>query len=106
MDGDMDQDTLAVLGTKLDHLASSVDKIEKSLATSATVHVTRAEWELRNQVLDERIATSKSDYANLKEELREIEGRRAPWWTVLAAIGSAVAVLALAFQWIPDIVNK
>lgn len=101
-----DATSLAIVATKLDHLASTVDKIEKSLQTSTTTHVTRSEWELRNQTIDERFASAKADRENIWNELRHMEARKAPWWTILAAIGSAIAVLALVFQWVPQIVNN
>jgi hypothetical protein len=100
-----DTTTLAILATKMDHMAKDMSDIKSSLATSTTVHVTRAEWELRNQNTDERFVNAAADRKNLWDEFRRLEARRAPWWTILAAIGSAVAIGALLLQWVPNIVN-
>ena len=100
-----DEVGIAVLATKIDHLTDAVGKIEKALATSTTVHVTRSEWELRNQTVDERFKASQDDRAKLWDENRRIEARKAPWWAVVAAIGSGIAIIGLALQWVPNIVN-
>ncbi|QNN98087.1 hypothetical protein SEA_FEDE_39 [Microbacterium phage Fede] len=101
---EMGEDTasIAVLSTKMDHVTKTVEEIKTTLATSSSVHVTRSEWELRNQTVDERFV----HHHNGQEQLRtEMNARKAPWWTVVAAIGSIIAVLGLALQWVPNIVN-
>ena len=101
-----DTASLAVLSTKLDHLATTVEKIEKSLATSTTVHVTRSEWELRNQTVDERFINSAAAVAAIHSRLDGADDKKAPWWAVTAVIFSTLSSVALAFQWIPQLVNK
>lgn len=112
---DVTEDTtaLAVLSTKVDHVVKTMEEIKSSLATSTSVHVTRSEWELRNQTVDERHINTNTKIDGVKAELikevdevrAELRGSRAPWWVVLTAIGSAIAIIGLALQWIPQIVN-
>ena len=101
-----DTASLAVLSTKLDHLATTVEKIEKSLATSTTVHVTRSEWELRNQTVDERFVNTAAAVAAVHARIDDADTKKAPWWAVTAVIFSTLSSVALAFQWIPQLVNK
>jgi len=98
-----DETSVAVLSTKIDHLTSVVTDVKTKLETSSSVHVTRSEWELRNQTVDERFVTAGKDREAIWLALNS---RRAPWWSVIAAIGGSVATLALLFQWIPQLVNK
>jgi hypothetical protein len=84
-----DETGLAVLATKLDHLSASVDEIKSNLATSGSVHVTRSEWALRNQNVDERFTDVRGDITRIE---REMQSRRAPWWSVVAA-GAGIAAL-------------
>lgn len=89
-----DETGLAVLATKLDHLSASVDEIKLNLATSGSVHVTRSEWALRNQNVDERFVDVREDIARVE---REIQSRRAPWWSVAAAAAGIGALIWTIF---------
>jgi len=95
--------SIAVLAEKMDNLKTAVEDVKKKLETSTTVHVTRSEWELRNQTVDERFVVAKADREAIWTELKM---RRAPWWAVVSAVSGSVAVIGLALQWIPAIVNK
>lgn len=77
-----DTTSIAIIETKVDALTQAVRELKDTLSTSTTVHVTRAEWNLRNQVEDER-------YQGL---INDIRTRRAPWWSALAVILAAVAL--------------
>ncbi|QCG78326.1 hypothetical protein SEA_ALOEVERA_41 [Microbacterium phage AloeVera] len=100
-----DTASIAVLSTKLDHVTKTMEEIKISIATSATIHVTRSEWELRNQTVDERFINSQRERDELRLLIAAQDAKKAPWWTVLAAFGSIVAIIGLTLQWIPQIVN-
>lgn len=85
-----DTDSFAVLSTKLDHVSQTVEKIERALAASAASHVSRDEWSLRNQTVDERFIDVRGDIARLEAEA---QSRRAPWWSVVA-VAAAIGALA------------
>lgn len=73
-----DSTRLALIESKVDDTRRAVDELKASLATSTTTHVTRAEWELRNKLVDER------HEAMLRKQ--------APWWTAAAVILSTIAL--------------
>lgn len=73
-----DTTRLAIIETKVDGLVGAVGDIKASLNTSTTTHVTRAEWELRNKLVDER-----------HEAMMR---KQAPWWNAVAVILSACAL--------------
>lgn len=73
-----DTTRLAIIETKVDGVVAAVGDIKASLATSSSMHVTRAEWELRNKLVDERHET--------------MQRKQAPWWNATAVIISAVAL--------------
>lgn len=78
-----DTTRLAIIETKVDGVVSAVADIKSSLATSTTTHVTRAEWELRNKLVDER-----------HEAMMR---KQAPWWSAAAIVLSAIAVVWTIF---------
>lgn len=73
-----DTTRLAIIETKVDGVVAAVADIKASLATSSSMHVTRAEWELRNKLVDERHESM----------LR----KQAPWWIAASVILSTVAL--------------
>lgn len=75
-----DTTRLALIEQKVDGLATSLTEIKASLTTSTSVHVTRAEWELRNKLVDER-----------HEAMMR---KQAPWWSA-----AAVVIAGAAFFW-------
>lgn len=75
-----DTTRLAIIETKVDGLVGAVGDIKASLNTSTTTHVTRAEWELRNKLVDER-----------HEAMMR---KQAPWWSA-----AAVVIAGAAFLW-------
>ena len=100
-----DTATIAVLATKIDHITAAVEEIKSSLATSATVHVTRSEWELRNQVVDERFVTTKADIVEHEARIKALEDKRLPWGIFIAVGVGLVSLTAFVFEWIPRIIN-
>jgi len=88
---------IAVLETKLDHLSATVDEIKRGLETSGSVHVTRAEWSLRNQTVDERFLDVRGDIKRIETDM---VGRRAPWWTVVASVCAIAAILLAGLPYI------
>ena len=100
-----DTATIAVLATKIDHITAAVEEIKTSLATSATVHVTRSEWELRNQVVDERFVTTKADIVEHEARIKALEDKRLPWGIFIAVGVGLVSLTAFVFEWIPRIIN-
>ena len=100
-----DTATIAVLATKIDHITLSVEEIKSSLSTSTTVHVTRSEWELRNQVVDERFATYRADSAEHEARIKTLEDKRFPWGTLIAVGVGLVSLTTFVFEWTPRIIN-
>ena len=97
--------SIAVLATKIDHITSSVEEIKSSLATSTTVHVTRSEWALRNQVVDERFLIGRAELVEHEARIKSLEGRRLPWGILVAVGVGLVSLSAFVFEWIPRIIN-
>ena len=100
-----DTATIAVLATKIDHITTSVEEIKSSLATSTTVHVTRSEWALHNQVVDERFVTCRADSAEHEARIKTLEDKRLPWGTLIAVSVGLISLTAFVFEWIPRIIN-
>ena len=97
--------TIAVLATKIDHITTSVEEIKSSLATSATVHVTRSEWALHNQVVDERFVTARADLTEQDKRIKALEEKRLPWGVIIAVGVGLITLAAFVFEWIPKIIN-
>ena len=100
-----DTTTIAVLATKIDHITTSVEEIKSSLATSTAVHVTRSEWELRNQVVDERFVTARADLTEQDKRIKALEEKRLPWGVIIAVGVGLITLAAFVFEWIPKIIN-
>lgn len=81
--------SIAIIETKVDALAQQFQELRTTLATSTTVHVTRAEWELRNTIVDERFVAAGKDVERLESDAKS---RRAPWWSALAVILAGAAL--------------
>lgn len=91
-----DTTSIAIIETKLDALALAFGELKGQLATSTTVHVTRAEWELRNTIVDERFqaTTTRMDATDKRADTaaNDAKSRRAPWWSAGAFILAAIAL--------------
>lgn len=95
--------TLAVVVARLDDLRESVAELRLELRSSTANVVSRGEWTQRNNLVDGKFDTQGREIAQLRQDhagdvagLRaELASRRAPWWSVIAAIGSIVAVAAV-----------
>lgn len=78
-----DRATMATVVVELKYLRQDVEELSEQLKTTAGVHVTRAEWQLRNAHVD-------SVMSNLRHELN---ARRTPWPTVASVAVAAVALI-------------
>ena len=107
MGNEMSEDTasIAVLATKIDHVTKTMEEIKSTLATSSSVHVTRSEWEMRNQTVDERFLHYRHGLDQLNGRIDQQEAKKAPWWQVLSAIGTIAAIVGLALIWVPQVIN-
>ena len=100
--GDVDP-TLAVVVARLDDLREDMKALRAEVRSSTANVVGRGEWVQRNNLVDGKfdahgreIAQLRQDHAGDVAGLRaELASRRAPWWSVVAAIGSIVAVAAV-----------
>jgi hypothetical protein len=98
--GQPDDVTLAVVAARLDDLRNDVRAMRTELATHRAELVPRGEWEQRNHFVDGRFQEIGREVSTLRTETRstvaalkaEVDGRRAPWWSVAAV---AVAVVSL-----------
>lgn len=86
-----DTASLAVMAVELRYIKETVERIENAGKNA----VSRNEWNQRNEYTDQQFASLWKENANLKAD---IASKRAPWWVVVAAIGSIVAI---AIQVIP-----
>ena len=93
-----DTQTIAVILTKLEHMSGAIEEVKDSLRTSASVHVTRSEWELRNKTVDER-------HQETVRRVQLLEHRRFPWPTLIATAVGLVALSNFVFEWLPKILN-
>ena len=107
MGNEMSEDTasIAVLATKIDHVTKTMEEIKSTLATSSSVHVTRSEWELRNQTVDERFIHHRHGLDQVNDRLDRAEAKKAPWWTILSALGTIAASIGVVLLWTPQIIN-
>lgn len=111
--GDVDP-TLAVVVARLDDLRESVAELRLELRSSTANVVSRGEWVQRNNLVDGKFDTQGREISQLRQDHAsaiatvrgehaqdiakinaELASRRAPWWSVIAAIGSIVAVAAV-----------
>ena len=90
--------TLAVVVARLDDLRESVAELRSELRSSTANVVSRGEWEQRNRAVDAKFESQGREIAHLRTDIVQArtiaEQRRAPWWSVVAAIGSIVAIAA------------
>lgn len=100
--GDVDP-TLAVVVARLDDLREDMKALRAEVRSSTSSVVGRGEWTQRNNLVDGKFDTQGREIAQLRQDhagdvagLRaELASRRAPWWSVVAAIGSVVAIAAV-----------
>ena len=89
---------IAVMSVQIGHISDTLVRIEAQGAHA----VPRHEWEQRNVYVDARFVTQAAEFSKLQSD---IASRRAPWWTIVATIGGLAAMLALAVEYLPRIVN-
>lgn len=91
--------TLAVVLSKLSDLREDVLELRAEVRASSANVVGRGEWVQRNAHVDGTFAGQGREIALLRTEIVQArtlaENRRAPWWSVMAAIGTAVAIAAM-----------
>ena len=95
--------TLAVVVARLDDLREDMKALRAEVRSSTANVVGRGEWIQRTNLVDGKFDTQGREIAQLRQDhagdvagLRaELASRRAPWWSVVAAIGSIVAVAAV-----------
>jgi hypothetical protein len=100
---------VAVMAVQIGHIGETLQRIE----FQGRGTVPRPEWEQRNLYVDGRFSDHAIEIAKVRrhcvEELAElksdISSRRAPWWTIIASIGGLIAMVALAIEYLPRIVN-
>lgn len=81
--------TLAVAISRIDDLREDIAGLRTDLSDIRTSHVTRGEWEQRNNFSDSKFHSIGREVGDLRAELNS---RRAPWWSVVA-VGAALGAL-------------
>jgi len=100
---------IAVMAVQIDHIGQSLSRIEQN----TNHNVPRSEWEQRNAYVDIRFLDAFAQITKVQAEANshfsqmqaEADRRRAPWWTVIAAGGGILAIVAYLFNIVPQIVN-
>ena len=100
---------IAVMSVQIGHIGETLQRIEQQGAHA----VPRTEWEQRNLYVDGRfnvmgadlVKTRADSAAEVAAVKSDIASRRAPWWTIVATVGGLLAIVALAIDYIPRIVN-
>lgn len=101
-----DNITLAVLSAKLDDIKNDVDSLRKDMSDFQKIFLTRNEWMLRNQLVDDRFSglgreigelrlnlqekAAKNDLIRIRQEL---DAKHAPWWSVAAIVISGISLI-------------
>jgi hypothetical protein len=106
----LDTDTqIAVIARDITYITQSLERIERAQAG----YVSRSEWDARLIYVDKNmvelvsgISKARADARAMVAEVKaEAASRRAPWWTIVAAIAGILAVVAYVFDLVPQIVN-
>lgn len=91
--------TLAVVVARLDDVKEELRAMREDARKDRENTVGRGEWEQRNNHVTARLEGLGREIGELRTNVAsartEIENRRAPWWSVVAALGSVVAVAAV-----------
>lgn len=80
---------LAVAVARLEDAAEDIRDLRAELRAANEAKVSRREWELRNENVDQRFTAQGRELAQLRADAA---GRRAPWWTVVAVALSGGAL--------------
>lgn len=83
--------TLAVVVARLDDLRTDVASMRREVREAGASMVGRGEWGQRNAHVDTRLGTLGREVGELR---RDVESRRAPWWSTLA-----VTLAGAGFLW-------
>lgn len=78
--------TLAVVVARLDDLRADMQSMRDEIRKSSENAVSRGEWGQRNQHVDTRLNSLGREVGDLR---KDIDSRRAPWWSVWAVVLSA-----------------
>lgn len=87
--------TLAVIGTKLDHLTSLYTDLNGAVRDGLAARVPRTEWEQRNRSVDDRMNGLGREIGELRTEIRS---RRVSWPAVGAVVVAGSALLLQLVQ--------
>lgn len=82
--------TLAVVVARLDDLRTDFAAMRTEVRQAAGECVTRGEWGQRNQHVDTRINSLGREVGDLR---KDIDSRRAPWWSVFAVTLAAAGLV-------------
>lgn len=86
--------TLAVVVARLDDLRQDFAEMRTEVRQASDQSVSRGEWGQRNAHVDTRLNSLGREVGDLR---KDIESRRAPWWStwavVLAAAGFAWSII-------------
>lgn len=93
-----DATALAVVASRLDDVREDIAQLRGDISSFRAGHVTRGEWEQRNQHSDSKFAALGREIGDLRTELNS---RRAPWWSVVGAAAAGVALLLNLIETIP-----
>jgi len=81
--------TLAVVVARLDDVRGDFAQLRQEVLSSRADTVARGEWRQRNDHVDSRFAAQGREIGDLRAD---VNGRRAPWWSVGAMVVSAAAL--------------
>ncbi|CAI9386094.1 hypothetical protein [Microbacterium sp. T2.11-28] len=90
-----DATALAVIASRLDDVRDDISGLRSDVTRFSTLHVTRGEWEQRNNYSDTRFAGLGREIGDLRSELGS---RRAPWWSVAAIVIAGASALFTILQ--------
>lgn len=85
-----DSATLAVVVARLDDMRSDFNSLREEVRKSSENYVSRGEWGQRNDHVDTRLNSLGREVGDLR---RDMDSRRAPWWSVWAVALSAGSIL-------------
>lgn len=82
--------TLAVVVARLDDLRGDVAGMRREVREAGAAMVSRGEWGQRNEHVDTRLSALGREVGDLR---RDVEARRAPWWSTAAVLLSTGALV-------------
>lgn len=94
------RETLAVVVSRIGGLSDDVGEMRRELREDRREYVTQSVWLQRNALVDQRFTSQGREIGDLRGQIQaktaelraEVNGRRAPWWSVAAVLVSALAL--------------